>query len=174
MQREDTLPWYRQFWPWFIIALPASAVVAGLYTVWIAMQTSDSLVINSDDGVNVVTERNLAAERSATDAGVSAGVAINSDTGSIVVTLSSDKSLAASTSLTLQLLHPTLATRDAEAELLQGMPGQDGKPVWVGHFVSPPKGRYYVVLASGDAWRLSGEWSGESLIRMGAAADGGP
>ena len=51
MEREDTKPWYRQFWPWFIIALPASAVVAGLTTVWIAMQTTDSLVVQSDDGV---------------------------------------------------------------------------------------------------------------------------
>ena len=65
MQREDTEPWYRQFWPWFIMALPASAVVAGLYTVWIAMQTTDSLVVQSDDGMNVVTERNTAAEREA-------------------------------------------------------------------------------------------------------------
>ena len=34
---DDTLPWYRQFWPWFIIALPATAVVASLATVWIAV-----------------------------------------------------------------------------------------------------------------------------------------
>ncbi|MCJ7590694.1 MAG: FixH family protein, partial [Woeseiaceae bacterium] len=65
MQREDTDPWYRQFWPWFIIALPASAVVAGLYTLWLAGQTTDSLVIRTDEGVNVVTERNLAAEQEA-------------------------------------------------------------------------------------------------------------
>ena len=34
---DDILPWYRQFWPWFIIALPATAVVASLATVWIAV-----------------------------------------------------------------------------------------------------------------------------------------
>ncbi len=26
-------PWYKQFWPWFLIALPASVVVASLITV---------------------------------------------------------------------------------------------------------------------------------------------
>ena len=61
MKREDTLPWYKQFWPWFIIALPASAVVAGLYTLWIAMQTGDSLVVRSDEGINTVTEQARAA-----------------------------------------------------------------------------------------------------------------
>ena len=29
MDERDTQPWYKYFWPWFIIALPASAVVAG-------------------------------------------------------------------------------------------------------------------------------------------------
>ena len=28
MEREDTQPWFRQFWPWFIIALLASSVIA--------------------------------------------------------------------------------------------------------------------------------------------------
>ncbi|MCW8926282.1 MAG: FixH family protein [Xanthomonadales bacterium] len=45
----DNRPWYRQFWPWFIIALPASAVVAGLLTLWIAMSNPDYLVIDDDE-----------------------------------------------------------------------------------------------------------------------------
>jgi hypothetical protein len=28
MEREDTQPWYRQFWPWFIIALLSFSVIA--------------------------------------------------------------------------------------------------------------------------------------------------
>ena len=39
-------PWYRQFWPWFIIALPAAAVIAGISTA----------IIASKDGVNLVAE----------------------------------------------------------------------------------------------------------------------
>ena len=63
MEREDTKPWYRQFWPWFIIALPASSVVAGITTFWIAMQTTDSLVVQAEDGVRSATDRQLSAER---------------------------------------------------------------------------------------------------------------
>ena len=40
--REDTKPWYRQFWPWFLIALPGSVVVASMVTIWLAASTSDS------------------------------------------------------------------------------------------------------------------------------------
>lgn len=43
------LPWYKQFWPWFIIALPASAVVAGFYTLWLAINTPDYLVVDDEE-----------------------------------------------------------------------------------------------------------------------------
>ena len=34
-------PWYRQFWPWFIIALPLSVVIAGFVTLGIAIVHND-------------------------------------------------------------------------------------------------------------------------------------
>jgi len=43
------LPWYRQFWPWFIIALPASVVVASFITLWLAISNPDHLVIEDDE-----------------------------------------------------------------------------------------------------------------------------
>jgi hypothetical protein len=43
------LPWYRQFWPWFIIALPASVVVASFITLWLAISNPDPLVIEDDE-----------------------------------------------------------------------------------------------------------------------------
>jgi len=43
------LPWYKQFWPWFIIALPASAVIAGFYTLWLAISNPDHLVVDDEE-----------------------------------------------------------------------------------------------------------------------------
>lgn len=167
MEREDTDPWYRQFWPWFLISLPAFAVVAGLYTVWLAMQSQDSLVVRSDDGMNVVTERNLAAEAEAARFGLAAEIDIQLETGAVVVTLSSLPGVDFAASLQLHMRHPTMALRDAVIDVVSAMPNADGKPAWAGHFVKPLSGRYYVILSSGDDWRLSGEWSGQSQFRLG-------
>lgn len=34
-------PWYRQMWPWILIALPLSAVVACAITLWFVLQAPD-------------------------------------------------------------------------------------------------------------------------------------
>ena len=43
------VPWYRQFWPWFIIALPASAVIASFISLWLAISNPDHLIVTDDE-----------------------------------------------------------------------------------------------------------------------------
>ena len=43
---SDSKPWYRHFWPWFLMALPAAVVVAGLSTAYIAHEHADDLVVD--------------------------------------------------------------------------------------------------------------------------------
>lgn len=45
----EILPWYKQFWPWFIIALPASVVVASFFTLWLAISNPDHLVVDEEE-----------------------------------------------------------------------------------------------------------------------------
>lgn len=42
------LPWYRYPWPWVAIAIPAIAVVGGLFSLYLAISNPDPLVV--DDG----------------------------------------------------------------------------------------------------------------------------
>ena len=37
-------PWYKQFWPWFLIVLPLTVVVAAFVTLSISIKNSPSLV----------------------------------------------------------------------------------------------------------------------------------
>lgn len=58
---EDQSPWYKQFWPWLLISLPASAVIGGIATIIIAVNSPNALV--ADDyykqglAINQQTER---------------------------------------------------------------------------------------------------------------------
>lgn len=48
-QNIQVTPWYRQFWPWFIIALPAAAVIASFFTLWLAISRPDYIVIDEEE-----------------------------------------------------------------------------------------------------------------------------
>lgn len=174
---QDTKPWYRQFWPWFLISLPASAVIASLYTVSLAVRTTDSLIVSSEDGMDVVAGRQLAAERRAKAVGLEATIAFDTRSGAIVATLTSDANVDWPTSLELQLSHPAFADRDMTIALTRSLPDESGNPTWSGHFVDVPEGRWYLVLEDGDAWRLNGTWSGAATARLVPASanadDGG-
>lgn len=166
MIREDTQPWYRQFWPWFIIALPAASVVGGLTTLWISMQTTDSLVVRSDDDVQIVAERRALADRLAAEMNLAALIDIDLDSGAIVLTMRSGDLGTLPVALQLEFSHPAFADRDQRIALNRALSDEAGNPVWSGHFVDIPNGRWYVSLISNDDWRLSGEWQGESQLTL--------
>ena len=43
---HSTRPWFREPWVWLLIALPASAVLGGMVTIWIAVDSDDGLVVD--------------------------------------------------------------------------------------------------------------------------------
>jgi hypothetical protein len=174
VKREDTKPWYRQFWPWFVIALPAASVIGGLTTLWISLQTTDSLVVRAGDGVRNATDRRTEAERFATRAGLAARVDIDRNTGTVSAVMRSGDLGTVPPALEFELSHPAFADRDRTITLVKAMPDTAGNPVWVGHFTTMPEGRFYAALTSGDTWRLSGEWSGEATLTLYPGGDDGP
>ena len=39
----DNKPWYRYFWPWFVLALLGAAVSGSLYTLYLASTTAEAV-----------------------------------------------------------------------------------------------------------------------------------
>ena len=46
METSDVKPWYKQFWPWFLIAIPTSSFIMAYFIVKFATNTQDSLVVD--------------------------------------------------------------------------------------------------------------------------------
>lgn len=169
-RREDTEPWYRQFWPWFIIALPASAVVASLYTVSLALRSQDSLVTAAPDGMDVIAERHRQAEARAAELGLDAALFVDAGTGAIRLTIDSNEGATLPQAVELLFSHPTDVRRDRRVTLSAAPPAEDGTLTWAGFVVPVPEGRFYVVLTPPDGavrpWRLNGVWHGEGGARL--------
>ena len=150
IEQTDVRPWYRQFWPWFIMALPLAAVIAGLTTVAIAVTHQDSVVRDDWYTEGKSINQDIARDSRATTLGINADIRSDAVTGEIHVRLQHNaQSFTAPDTLTLYFSHPTLASADQQVQLKRQ--GDDYR----GQLARGLKGRYYVELGT-PHWRLQG------------------
>ena len=165
-ERADVQPWYRHFWPWFILALLGSTVCASVFMLYLALQSEDSFVIDRTEGTDVVTARNLAADANARALALDAELVFDRDTRAVHVTLLDGMLESAPGTLELWLSHPTVAARDQRVTLTTARADDSGRPRWSGFLLDAPTDRHYIVLSAADSWRLSGVWKGEPELRL--------
>ncbi len=148
---EDTEPWYRQFWPWFLIALPATVVVAAFTTLYIANRHSDDVVVADYYKEGLAINRRLARNHLAEQLGISAE--LQAEASTITVRLSGEFH---GSSLRLYLSHPMEADRDQVVMLSRAAPG-----LYQGQLPSPLQQRMHWRLESQDedGWSLDGTLS---------------
>ncbi|MGP1677500.1 MAG: FixH family protein [Burkholderiales bacterium] len=151
-------PWYREPWPWILMAGPATVVVASLVTAWLAVRSDDGLVLDDyyEQGlaINQTLSRSDAAER----LGIQAKLSLVD--GRVRVLLG----VAGRGALVLRLAHPTRAGMDQRLDLTMVQPG-----IYEGRLQPLRAGRWHVVLEQLD-WRLAGDWT---LPAAGALTLGG-
>ncbi len=146
---NDTKPWYRHFWPWFLMALPASVVVAALWTGYIANKHADDLVVDEyyKDGLAINVQ--LAKKQRAAELGLSARLRFNGDL--VTVELSGP---VKDSGLRLLLSHPMEADRDFALPLVRVAPG-----VYRGSLEQAIAPHWHWTLQGlrRDDWRLDGD-----------------
>jgi len=139
-------PWYRQFWPWFLIALPATIVVACFFMLYLAIKYSDDLVSDNYYRDGLAINRVLTQDIRATELGLSANLSFDrgSDAGIDVLALtlrSSTETFVMPTKLNLHLLHPGDASAD---HVIQLMAAGDGR--FRGQLPALPAQSFYLRL----------------------------
>ncbi|MFO8023526.1 FixH family protein [Thiohalophilus sp.] len=158
-------PWYRQFWPWFLIALPATAVIASIATLIIAIKNPDGLVVDDYYKQGMAINQTLARDRHARFLGLHAGGEVGP--GGEVQLILQGKQPQPAQRLRLSLLHPTRADQDQVIvlELSDTSPAR-----FQGEFEIPPDvGQWHVQLEpEGGHWRLTGrlDWPGDKRIQL--------
>lgn len=159
----DVGPWYREPWPWILIAIPASSVVFGFLMLSLALGTNNSLVV--DDYYREGKAINQRIERDARAAELGVSARVETVGGRLALVLGARGGAAPANDvlvpeIRLRWTHVTQDTRDGEAILRPvgagryvAAPGPDGAPV-----AFPADGRYRLhVEPFGADWRLVSE-----------------
>lgn len=157
VEERDSGPWYREPWPWIIMAFPFASVLLGILMLTLALTTNNSLVVDDYYKQGKGINQRIARDRIASEMGVHATV--SREDGGIGLTIevpeTSDtevRTAAYSAQFVLRWTHVTQSERDGEALLT---PVGRGQYFSVGSVSLPDDGRYRLHLEPvGNAWRL--------------------
>ena len=141
--------WHREPWVWLLILFPAMAVIGGMITMYLAVTTSDGLVVDDYYKRGKAINRVLARDEAAARYGLTATLAFDMRENRAQLELASNNNTRA-TELRLSVLHPTQPGKD---QLIRLTPISES--IYRGGLQPLADGHWYLQLEADD-WRLSG------------------
>jgi len=141
------------------MAAPATAVVAGLVTFWLAVRSEDGLVIDDYYKVGLAINETLDRAETAARLGISAEIELEHDRAHVRL------AGVGQGVPTLQFAHPTRSGMDQRVKLTPV-----GRGAFEARLEPLEAGRWHVVLEQKD-WRLAGDWvlPGNGILTLRAA-----
>jgi len=103
-------PWYREPWPWLLMAGPAIVIIAGIATMALAIRSDDGLVAEDYYKRGLAINQVLAREQQARVWNIAAQVDFAGDR--LRIAMSADSALPPT--LRLRIVHPTRAGEDRD------------------------------------------------------------
>lgn len=142
--QEQTKPWYKQFWPWLLIAIPVFTAVKSIHTIVIMQKNKPDLVVDDYYTEGKSINLQLAKYREAELRNLDAHILIAANRA--VVRFTENKTLE--DSIHLDFYHPTIAEQDFAVDA-----GRSGELLYVATLPLTPTGRWRLVVSD-----KSGEW----------------
>ena len=160
--RTSGKPWFREPWPWLLMAGPVLVILAGVVTVWLAIKSDDGLVADDYYKRGLAVNQDIGRDKRAAALGLKAEVAFSEDRQHVQVHLAQRGGESLPPSISLTLVHPTRRGQDQMVPL-----SLESKGTYVGAFqnaIASASGRRHLSLTDPDSsWRLVGDWDTDSL-----------
>ena len=111
---NENTPWYKQWMVWMVIAPPFTAVVAGIITINIAIQSDDGLVVDDYYKQGLGINQTLQRDQLARDMKIEADLFVESKKLKMRLT-----GAVSDANLTLSFIHPTQGQRDVVLNMIR-------------------------------------------------------
>jgi hypothetical protein len=147
-EAKSSLPWYRHFHVWLVIAFPALSVAGGVAMLLVAANTNDGLVVDDYYRQGLEINRRMERDQNAVSAGLGAGIEFDAAAGRLRVQLRANAGFPAPARLRMSFMHPTRAGRDRTVDL-----GAVAPMVYEGPLPELEGAKWYALIEADD-WRL--------------------
>lgn len=145
-------PWYKQFWPWFLMTFPALAVVAGIVTIFLAIESDDGLVTDNYYKKGLAINQTLDKKQHAFKLNIEADANWDPLTQTISLRLSG-KMTELPPRLSMHLAHATRAKQDQIITLFLS----PDKKSYTGRVEAVKQGDWIIILEpEKQNWRING------------------
>ncbi|WP_163834129.1 FixH family protein [Spartinivicinus ruber] len=160
-EKQAANPWYKEFWFWFIIAIPLLAIASGIAMITVSINGADTLVRDNYYKDGLAIRNDLSRDYKAKDLQLAATIKVDNLTGDISIQLTGELAQYP-TQLSLSLVSPTIPDDD-QSLLMQHIT----KGHYVGQLKQKVMGKRYIQLETIPAerdqytdndWRLISEW----------------
>lgn len=150
--KAPSKPWYREPWPWALMAGPAIVVVAGVITGIIAFSGADGLVADDYYKQGLGINRQIARDQAAVDLGIEGEIRMLP--GRVRLTLRSTRELP--DRLTLRFVHPGRAAQDIVLH-----PARTAEGHWEAPLEGLAPGRWRAIVETAQ-WRIAAQMDPKS------------
>jgi uncharacterized protein len=160
-------PWYKEPWPWILMAGPAIVVVASFVTLWLAITSFDGLVEDDYYKQGLAINKTLERDRVAARLKLSGEATLAADGSRVRVGVAGD-GLGGAGLLRLRLTHFSRPGLDQSITL------QRKGDAYEGNLEPLSEGRWNLTLEDeAKSWRLVGEWRlpRQRVSGLGVAGD---
>lgn len=149
---EKVKPWYREPWPWLLMILPVTAVVAGSIMMYLAVSTEDGLVEDDYYKKGLTINQTIERDQVAQSLGIKAQLMMGDDSMQFRLMLQAGDLGSMPQQLRLKVLHPTRSGMDQEVLLTRR-----GEGYYEGVRTALGAAKWRLILEDLDKrWRLSG------------------
>lgn len=149
IEKEDNkVSWYREPYVWLVISLPLTAVIGGIITMYLAIESNDGLVVDDYYERGLEVNKVLDRDHKAAQYDLKADLYFDRNNPVFSIRLKSEKNFILPPEINVSFLHPTRKGLDHHLVLKK-----DGDDVYRGSNPGLIPGKWYVQIET-DEWRL--------------------
>lgn len=152
-EKKQIVSWYKEPYMWLVVSFPLIAVIGGIFTIYLAIESDDGLVVDDYYKRGLEVNKVLDRDHAASDYQLKANLEISRSNPVFSIVLEGNTKFKLPDEIKVSFLHPTRKGLDHHLVLKK-----DNTNSYRGSTPPLVQGKWYIQIETNE-WRLFREYS---------------